>query len=272
MALFCFWSRRACSHYVAMSLPIPPGSSLEAHMAHCAECREYWRELSTLTSELDRFLTVPHPSPWLAEPVWERVRPPGRSFRWERASLAAVAACGLVCGLAAWRLSLQLTRPAATTVAVNPTAKMPDEEPTSPTPVKPGPMLLPATDNSGPGLTIRRIPRQFQLVWAPHHKHRPGTRYVQAPQPDGSLQSVVDGAGAAARWQASGLVFEAQGDPGLANVAYQAAYQDHPTDETAFDVGRSAEESGDVEQALDVYAGLLESADAKSLSEKGWNP
>jgi hypothetical protein len=82
----------------------------------------------------------------------------------------------------------------------------------------------------------------------------------------------MDGAGVAAGWQASGLILEAQGDPGLANVAYQAAYQDHPSEETAFDMGRSAEECGDTEQALDVYAGLLESADAKSRVEKGWNP
>jgi len=72
--------------------------------------------------------------------------------------------------------------------------------------------------------------------------------------------------------RASGLIYESEGDPGLANVAYQAAYQQHPSEEIAFDMGRTAEESGDMEQAMNVYAGLLESADAKARDQKGWTP
>ena len=68
------------------------------------------------------------------------------------------------------------------------------------------------------------------------------------------------------------MVFESRGDAGLANAAYQAAYEDHPTDQSAFDMGRSAEESGDMDQALNAYAALLDAADVRSRSEKGWNP
>jgi hypothetical protein len=73
-------------------------------------------------------------------------------------------------------------------------------------------------------------------------------------------------------WHASGRQLEALGDPRLANAAYQAAYEEHPTEQAAFDVGRSAEESGDMEQAMNVYAGLLAASDAKPRTEKGWNP
>jgi hypothetical protein len=273
MALFCFWSRRACSHYAVLGLPIPPGSSLEAHMTRCSKCREYWSGLSLLTSDLDRLLTVPHPSPWLAEPVWERVRPAGRSYHWGRASLATVAVCGVACGWVAWRLSSQLTRPAAVPVVINPTPKMPDEEPPITTPVKPEPMRIPGYGDFGSDWTIRRSPGPSQTILTmTHHRHHPGNRLARAPRQAGAPQPVMDAAALAVRWQASGLMFEAQGDPGLANVAYQAAYRDQPSEETAYDMGRSAEESGDMEQALDVYAGLLESADAKSRTEKGWNP
>jgi len=73
-------------------------------------------------------------------------------------------------------------------------------------------------------------------------------------------------------WQTRGEQLEALGDPRLANVAYQAQYQEHPTEEAAFDVGRSAEESGDMEQAMNVYAGLLDAAEARGRTEKAWNP
>src|SRR2546423_1170248 len=105
MALFCVWTRRACSRYAVLGQPLPPGSKLETHIAKCSGCREYWHDLRMLTTDLDRLVTVPHPSPQFAEPIWERVKPTQRSFQWGRVSLAAVAACGLACGLAWWRFA-----------------------------------------------------------------------------------------------------------------------------------------------------------------------
>src|SRR6266567_3658843 len=105
MALYCVWFRRACSRYVVTGQPLPPGSRLEAHIAQCSGCREYWDDLRMLTSDLDRLITVPHPSTAFAEPIWERVKPTARTFQWGRLSLAATAAFGLACGLAWWRFA-----------------------------------------------------------------------------------------------------------------------------------------------------------------------
>jgi hypothetical protein len=117
-----------------------------------------------------------------------------------------------------------------------------------------------------------RTPHEHTAKWTRNTIHfRPerlltrGTRHSR-PAP------AIDISDSPEALRASGLRFESQGDPGLANVAYQAEYQQHPSDEAAFDVGRSAEESGDMEQAMNAYAGLLESAAARTQSPKGWTP
>jgi hypothetical protein len=98
-----------------------------------------------------------------------------------------------------------------------------------------------------------------------HRKHN--IRRHGAPLPQ-----ELDEAAPPADWRVRGEQLEALGDPGLANAAYQAEYQEHPTEQSAFDMGRSAEESGDIEQAMNVYAGLLDAADARARTEKGWTP
>ena len=267
MALFCFWTRRACSRFAVLGQPIPSGTSLEKHMARCPACRAYWNDLSLLTSDLDRFVTVPRPAPWLAEPVWERVRPSPRSYPWERVSWAAAAACGLVCGWAVWRAALHSPASSPAPLVARGTPKMPDEPPMEALPAAPGTLRLPSAGQMAHDSSIRRTPDQPFITWRgrPHRNTMVRARLHPTAPPIVSATEPVS-------WQASGQAFEAQGDPGLANVAYQAAYLNQPSEETAFDMGRSAEESGDMEQALSVYANLLDAADVKSRIEKGPNP
>ena len=297
MALFCVWTRRACSHYVVLGQPIPTGSRLEAHMARCPECREYWNDLRLLTSDLGRLVHVPHPSPQFAAPIRERVKPTLRTFPWGRLSLAATAACGLACGLAWWRAALwESHSPSDATIAKNfsrtgrganggPGANA--SHPLSGQSIAKEHTKLPAYAllalpgvvqvglPEGPAaLTVKDpAPRLRQPVkWSPVRTVSRFDQIARRSRHGAAVPPSLRGSEATDGLRASGLMYESQGDPGLANVAYQAAYQQHPSEETAFDVGRSAEESGDMEQAMNVYAGLLESADAKARAQKGWNP
>ena len=135
------------------------------------------------------------------------------------------------------------------------------------------PEVLPDRPSDLDRLPIRRSQHGKMVTWRsiPHthrpRRHAPG--FVSREEP---LSPELARAAAAGQWQASGLVYESQGDPATANVAYQAAYEERPTEDSAFDVGRSAEESGDMDQAMNAYASLLEAADMKSRSEKGLRP
>jgi hypothetical protein len=270
MALFCFWFRRACSHYAALGESVPPNSSLDAHIHVCAECRAYCQEISRLTADLDRLIAAPRPSAQYLEPIWERVRPTPRPPQWSRLSLAGAAACGLACGWLAWQVAGRHVTPKSPEVAVSGVDKAPDEEPRKAT-------ALELPDPKYPTTLAQRdadaVPARHSLVF-----ERPSlrgrrfrTRLAARRRSDVPPTAALPAAGAG-KWRAQGLMFESSGDPGLANVAYQSAYEHDPTEDAAFDVGRSAEESGDMEQALDVYAKLLESADAKSRNQKGWTP
>jgi len=95
MSLVCYLTRRACSQFIAQELPLPKGSRIESHVANCAGCREYVRELSSLTMDLDRHLSIPVPEMRFIEPIWERVKPSPRPARWSGLSLAGAAVCGL---------------------------------------------------------------------------------------------------------------------------------------------------------------------------------
>ena len=237
-------------------------------MSGCAECRAYWNGLHLLTSDLDRFISVPHPSPRLAEPVWERAMPASRGIRWGVLSMAAVAACGLICGWTVWRLTWRPPPGTGSEIARN-HIKTPDEDPLLAPPEGTGPST-PAF-SPGPGPTIRRLPHPSQLANLRHGPRHPGRRgWRTGPRYAGTLPA-MDEAAVAGSFRASGRLFETQGDPGLANVAYQAAYRAQPTEEAAYDMGRSAEESGDMDQALNAYANLLDAADVRSRAEKGLN-
>ncbi len=271
MALFCFLTRRACSRYAVLGEPLLQGSKLEAHVAGCRECREYWDDLRLLTTDLDRLVHVPRPSPQFAEPIWERVKPTVRTVQWGRMSLAGAVACGLACGLIWWRLSASSSHKPSVEVAASDFIKSaPEEEPVlAPAPAAP----VVKRPHIGAAVAAKAAtPRRYRLRWEPVHGGSRNSRMARRTRhgaPDLSALAGIDGPD---RMRASGLMHEAQGDPGLANVAYQAAYQQQPSEETAFDVGRTAEESGDMEQAMNIYARLLESADSRSRSQKGWNP
>lgn len=272
MALFCFWTRRACSRYAVLGQPLPPGSKLETHIANCSDCREYWDDMRMLTSDLDRMITVPHPSAGFAEPIWERVKPTKRAFQWGTVSLAAAAACGLVCGLVWWRFASHQPEMTPYHEVVKNPPKPHVDDPIAPI-VAPEIGPLPIHENAA-----------NRMAQAPAHHYRHPLKWanVRGASQTGRLASRTQRrlselanlrrSDSAAQLRASGLMYEAQGDPGLANVAYQAAYQQHPSEDTAFDMGRSAEESGDMEQAMNVYAGLLESAGARTQAQKGWTP
>src|SRR4051794_32924025 len=105
MNLTCYWSRRACSRYAVLNESIPIGSKLLTHIEKCDECREYWRSLSLLTTDLELMVGVPSPSRQYLEPIWERVKPTRRAPEWGRWTLAGAAACGLLCGWLTWRMS-----------------------------------------------------------------------------------------------------------------------------------------------------------------------
>ncbi len=270
MALFCFWSRRASSRYAVLGQPLPSGTRLEEHIARCPECREYWNDLRMLTYDLNRLVQAPHPSPQYAEPIWERVKPTSRVPQWGRLSLAATAACGLACGLVWWRFAHPERHPFYEP-GIAAITKPPAEDPVPP--------LAPA--NAGPKRTqgavptLARLPAstvRHRLRWSPVRSAERLARGGHRSRHGGPVTIPLHGDESPESIRAAGLRYESEGDPGLANVAYQAAYQQHPTEETAFDMGRSAEESGDMEQAMNVYAGLLESADTRARAEKDWTP
>lgn len=267
MNLTCFWYRRACSRYAVLNEPIPPGSRLLTHIEKCDECREYWRSLSLLTTDLELMVGVPSPSRQYLEPIWERVKPTKRAPDWGRFTLAGVAASGLLCGWLTWKMvAVPSVSPSSGTVVKSNAAA--DEVPAPQLKVPGLPNIEPhsayannAATNAGHKMSDVRwtslVPRTRR-----HGQRR------HAP----SFPQELAGAPSAAEWRTRGAQLEALGDPRLANVAYQAEYQEHPTEEAAFNVGRSAEESGDIEQAMNVYAGLLDAADTKTRTEKGWTP
>jgi len=267
MSLVCYLTRRACSQFIAQELPLPKGSRIESHVANCAGCREYVRELSSLTMDLDRHLSIPVPEMRFIEPIWERVKPSPRPARWSGLSLAGAAVCGLACGWFAWRLAtLPRTQPSENRIA-GVTGSLPDPDRPKGPQFSPVPDLPPTRD---PTKMVELSPTPVRHFWPRARRtHDPVYTALRSRAAKHQLQEDVASSN---RWRDSGRLLEAQGDPGLANVAYQAEYQEHPSDESAFDVGRSAEESGDMEQAMNVYAGLLEAADAKSRPQKGWNP
>jgi hypothetical protein len=266
MNLTCFWSRRACSRYAVLDEPIPPGSKLLTHIEKCDECREYWRSLSLLTTDLDLMVGVPSPSRQYLEPIWERVKPTKRAPDWGRLTLVGAAACGLFCGWLTWRMAAA-PKNEPDNIRIADLKPMPDDGPLLPTvPVEPRSDKVIA---QGPNAATNAGYKMSELKWTgtlPRHR-RHGPRRHGAPLPQEFAAAPT-----AAEWRTRGEQLEAMGNPRLANVAYQAAYQEHPTEEAAFDVGRSAEESGDMEQAMNAYAGLLAAADARTRNEKGWTP
>ena len=272
MALFCFWTRRACSQYVVLGRPLPPGSRLEAHIRECSDCREYWNDLRMLTTDLDRLVNVPHPSPQVAEPIWERVKPMVRTYPSGRLTLAAAGALGLACGLAWWRFApLHPAPPTAQEIASIQGKKAPDD-PVRP-PVVPGTERMTTQDGATKSVVKQPAPRlRHPLRWGRVRDRSRSEIQARRSHRRPSFANPLRDDYSPERLRASGLMYEARGDPGLANVAYQAAYEQRPSGETAFDVGRTAEESGDMEQAMNVYAGLLESADARGRDQKGWTP
>ena len=273
MNLFCIWTRRACSRFAAMDEPVPAESRLAAHMQACQECRDYWAGMTMLARDLDQMVGVPQPSPRFAEPTWERVPPAQRGFEWGRLSLAAVAACGLACGWVAWRAAnLNGGSSTAPAVAVRDRIKLPPDEAPHRGPVAPGLVPAPRGDAKEFATTEPRSAHSRHLRWSRPAGDRVPDRLLAGTRRQGLHVDPDRGRETAAGLRQSGMVLEAQGDPGLANVAYQAAFQAHPSEDTAFDMGRSAEESGDMEQAMSVYAGLLDTADVKSRREKGWTP
>ncbi len=274
MSPICFWSRRACSRYAALGQPVPAGSRLDAHMMGCPACREYWRSLSLLTSDLNLLVTTPRPSPRYSELEWNRLAPAPPQRGWNHLSLVGVAACGLACGWIVWNAVSGLTgQTNVPNVAAN-GRKVPDEIPIPEHRVRPSSTDSRVAGVVGPTQARDNSPRRRHVNWTSVSfvHRRPIHRYIlwQRPRHKAAPEMRVDDP--VLTWEESGRMLEAQGDPGLANVAYQAAYQEQPSDQSAFDVGRTAEESGDMGQAMDVYAGLLAAADGRSGIEKGWNP
>lgn len=295
MALFCFWTRRACSQNAVLGRPLPPGSRVEAHVKRCSDCHEYWNDMRALTADLGRLVHVPHPSHQVAEPIWERVKPSVRAYPSGRLTLVGAGALGMACGLVWWRFApLHPATSTAKEIAIIREHKAPDG-PARPAPPS-GPEIVRDQAQKTPDDSVRsstipgaeRLSAQNGVTMSVVKAHAPRLRNplrwthvrganrseLQARQSRRrpSMANPLRVAYAPERLRASGLMYEAQGDPGLANVAYQAAYEQRPSEETAYDVGRTAEESGDMEQAMNVYAGLLESADSRGRAKKGWTP
>lgn len=273
MSPFCFWSRRACSHYAVLGEPIPPGSRLQAHMERCPGCRDYWSGLNLLATDLETLISVPRPTYAFAEPIWDRVRPIQRSRRWEALTLVGVTASGLICGWLVWRTTafrsntdqspdfrtIGRMKPGLTALAEGPKQEDPEV------------VRLPVTEAGS--LPIKRSTGTRAITWASlredsHPRRRVPSRRILPELLAPKLQTPES----PADLQAAGMMFEAQGDPSLAKVAYESAYEANPSDQTAFDIGRTAEESGDMDQAMEIYAGLLAAADTNSRNEKGWKP
>jgi hypothetical protein len=278
MGLLCFWSRRACSRYAALGLPIPSGSRLEAHMARCTRCRAYGEDLTHVASDLSLFLVTPRPSLNFAENMWNRPLPASRPVgRGIRLSLAAAMACSMAAGWVLWKIvperALSRDHSHALYAAKQPDEiKMPDEGPAAPDfPLLMGPQptirLQETSASPMPRHALRHSPWAGMRIRRRHYK---SFQFVQA-KPGSDTPAVINVSYTAQELHTAGELLESRGDPGLANAAYQAAYQQRPTEQAAFDMGRSAEESGDMEQALDVYATLLDSADARTRLEKGTN-
>ena len=274
MALYCIVSRRACSRFIVQGVEIVPESRLGRHLAGCPGCRDFAASLSELSGDLSALIRVPHPSAQFVEPVWERVKPQRKPAPSGRLGLIGAAACGLACGWAVWRVTARTADPrtapliAAAGHVKHAPLQEPRVQPTRPEPAEDGGGKDYAVADASPGSR-----HTSNVSWTRVHGTRRMTgQYALRRTRKNSLVAWPRQSTAPIDLRASGLLLESQGDPGLANVAYQAEFRQHPSDDTAFDMGRSAEESGDMEQAMDVYAGLLESADAKSRAQKGWTP
>lgn len=263
MSIFCSFRRRAYSRYAALGTPPPPGSSLEAHLADCDGCRAYWDEMDALTSDLGLLLCdTPRPARSAEHaPVRLETRPCRRAG-WSAVSLGLAMAASAMLGWVCWP-KLQSVTPNDSAVQH---VKMPDEPPLEERPASasignPGLQALPAFQRLTPASSFRREAALVRPILSRRRCLRPeATREPLAVAPP--TASAITDSDAAQQFKQCGLVFESQGDPGLANAAYQAAYAADPTPNGAFDVGRTAEETGDMEQALVIYAGLLESDDA----------
>jgi hypothetical protein len=272
MSLLCWWHRRGLSYFAALESDIENEPALREHLSQCESCRLYWQELRSLTSGLSQ-LTAPKASAMFVTELHGRLAPaPVRSANWQMALAPALAVSGLLLGWTAWHT----LSPAPQTVQIQfPPKPMQQAEVTPPTndiAQRTPQSLLIMRSNTAYSLRKNYAPRRSYVDARPTGSGRIHFTKTNAQDHAVAAEPILTASEDARRWKECGMLLEAGGESRLAEAAYRAAYIQHPTMQTAYDMGRSAEETGDTDDALDIYADLLASTDARIISEKGNNP
>lgn len=264
MNLFCWQHRRELSRAAALQNDIEDDPVLKQHLCRCEACREYWSDLCSLTGAL-MHASTPKASPMFIGNLHSRLVPPtSRSIDWKQAFVPALAVGVLVLGLTAWRVLSPRAQPNSIVFSDPPKSNDPPVQAYQPVFHEKRVTIVPLIR---PNLRRRALVKDESTGRSRLHFARANTRNEELPDPPAISRSED-----ARRWRECGLLLEAGGEARLAQTAYRASYMRRPTMQTAYDLGRSAEVTGDPDQALDIYADVLSSTDARPDSQKGNNP
>jgi len=261
MRLICLLRRREIARAVVLGEMPPTGSPLAVHIARCAACRVYHEELLELTGELPRTLHAPMPTGVFDAAILRRVSPT-HSVRiaWRRPLLLATT-LGILLLLVLLRGRshgmrsgyppvTQSTEQASLRDASSPLRETSSEEKPFPESWLPMPSttLIPASLRDRTYVTHRIRHRKRRLAL-----HRHSTTPNPVP-PAGDVERLC---GSRADWIVRGNDLEAEGEHAQATLAYAHAYADQPERDTGFAAGCSAEQAGDLDDALGYYADVL---------------
>lgn len=262
MGVWCSLQRRDLARHAVSRRPVAPASSLGRHLERCAACRSAWQEVSRLVESLPQGRSLPAPSESLLPAVLAGVA--ARSVRpaagESRRRLLNPLVPGALVGLAL-----------AAFVALLPDAgiRVPVRDGTfvarSNAPEADGTTDATPEMTRAPSVRARPLERTAVRMRDPHRGRlgRPGRRLVRhplarrpetgrhAPQPFKAAPTPRD------QWIATGLWYESCGDDCVAAAAYAEAYAAGPDQLLAFAAGRTAERTGEVAQAVRLYAELL---------------
>jgi tetratricopeptide (TPR) repeat protein len=244
MRLVCWWKARQLAREVLLGA-IPMG-----HAASCPSCLRERARLAALVGALPHELAVPPPSSSFEDRVWSRL---ATSVEAKRRRLRPLALCAVavVGACAAWVVFRPTAAPPPEQVVRNHAA--PDSAAVSiPSVIKtPDPQVAKAESN--------RSAKQVRT------HHRVATRFAKA-NPKKQVATPQQVAAKKAGWTDWAAYYEQIGYYGEASDAYAQAYKERQDPSLAYAAGCTAENAGDIPQALTYYAELLDTTSTKDRS------
>lgn len=265
MSWICHFLRREIARRSVENLPIDPASKLGRHIRKCACCRGYSEDIENLTRGLHSSFEALETSEDFVESVITRLAlAPPRITVGQRTPLTLTLSFGFAFMLmiaVAVKVGLQKDRYSLGTSTTKFVDGMNQRQ------VDYIGALLkktnePGTKQSSTEYSYKTRPLDFETARIVRHirrNHR-GSIYTVNYFPakvKSEPYSQDREEGSKPTWREVGMVYEAQGDHDLAEQAYSKSYQEHPTPEVAYDIGREAERQGNVADAMDIYADLL---------------